>query len=264
MAVSLTACSQSVLGSDDDSEIRRGPLTSSEVIGGGGSISSQETSSQENDADDGIESALPGILQDVAKTVSKPQKEKPAEHKHEENKESSEEESEPEKKEESSEESSEESKAESKKASDVTYDEVAEDGTFVYNGVTISLPAGYSVKSNDDDEVLTVPGNYPYTNQNVTFTSISGGSERITREELDSTYQGVLEGYSGCKDFTEYTIDGYDAQYFTFDVNMQDLQLNMAQLAVYLDRKCVIITFTSEVSEDFSVLKKAADSVRIE
>ena len=112
--------------------------------------------------------------------------------------------------------------------------------------------------------VLTVPGNYPYTNQNVTITSTSGGSERITREELDSTYQGVFEGYSGCKDFTEYTIDGYDAQYFTFDVNMQDLQLNMAQLAVYLDRKCVIITFTLEVSEDFSVLKKAADSVRIE
>lgn len=166
--------------------------------------------------------------------------------------------------EESKTESQEESKTESKSSSNSTSDEVAENGTYVYAGVTIDLPAGFFVQSDSDDTIITVPGDYPDTNQNVTFTKSEGTVAHITQDEIDTMYKDVFDDFSGCKEFTEYTIDGYDAQYFSYDVSMSDISLNMAQLAIYLDNRAVIITFTSEASEDFSVLKKAADSVRVE
>jgi len=150
------------------------------------------------------------------------------------------------------------------KSSDTSSGEVAENGTFVYEGVTIDLPAGYYIQSDSDNVITTVPEDYPYVNQNVTFTMSEGKSAHITEEDINSMYEGMFDNFSGCKEFNEYTIDGYDAQYFSYDLEMSGIKLEMSQLAIYLDDKSVIITFTSEESEDFSVLKKAADSVRIE
>ncbi len=158
-----------------------------------------------------------------------------------------------------------ESKTESQKeASGGTSDEIAENGTYTYEGVTIDLPAGYKIQSNNDNVITTVPADFPYTNQNVTFSMSEGNTAHITEEQVNSMYKDMFEGFTGCKEFVEYTIDGYNAQYFSYDVSMSDISLNMAQVALYLDNKAVIITFTSEVSADFSVLKKAADSVRVE
>ena len=172
-------------------------------------------------------------------------------------------ESKEESKEESKPESKEESKTESKSSTGGTSYEVADNGNYIYEGVSIDLPAGYHISSDSSGTIITVPGDYPNTNQNVTFTKSTGQMTHITKEEIDSMYKDIFDGFSGCKEFNEYTIDGYDAQYFSYDVKMSDISLNMAQLAIYLDNKAVIITFTSEVGEDFSVLKTAADSVKV-
>ena len=167
-------------------------------------------------------------------------------------------------------ESEEESKAESesdreeeRKSKGFTSDEIAEDGEYTYEDVTVNLPAGFYIYS-DSGVVIAVPEDYPETNQNVTFTKQSGKIDIIEREDLESSYSTMFDGFSGIDTYKNYKIDGYDAQMFTYTVTMYDVTLNMGQVAVYLDDKAVIMTFTSEENENNDAMIKAMDSIRVE
>ena len=265
LLLSMSACQKKEL-SVNDTVSNRGPVTGIAIdqdnLHDAASALNADASGEETEESE-PEDSTPKKPKPVAPKKVESEEEtdsvesKPSDNKDNESKEESS------KDESSKDESSKDESSTPKETTGGTSDEVAADGSFYYEDVFIQLPAGYYIQSNSNNIITTVPGDYPYTNQNITFTMAAGKSAHITQEDVDTMYSSAYEGYSGCKEFIDYTIDGYDAQYYSFDISISGLTLNMAQLAVYLDNKSVIFTFTSEQSEDFSVLKKSADSVRV-
>lgn len=180
-------------------------------------------------------------------------------------------ESKTESKEESKAESEAESKSESKTVKIIggTSSKIEEDGEYTYEGVTLNLPQGYYIYSKNSyndgvSVVVTVPEDYPDTIQMVTFTTMNGMYAHSTKEELEEVYNNSVEGFGGFTYFRDYSIDGYDAQEFTYLLtNSNGATLNMGGIAIYFNNKVVLIDYGSEINEDNSQLTIAMSTIRI-
>lgn len=140
-------------------------------------------------------------------------------------------------------------------------DTAADDGKYVFEGVSIVLPEGFSVVSSG--MTLAVYSDYPEHSDNISFVSAASDEfSNYTKETLESTYTtlfGSIENFT----YEAKNEDGYDLVTVAFDVTYNGVPMHEKSCTYFFSGKSVTISFTSVSGEFDDAFDQAQKSIQI-
>ena len=136
------------------------------------------------------------------------------------------------------------------------------DGKYVFEGVSIVLPEGFTVVSSG--MTLAVYSDYPEHSDNISFVSVASDEfSNYTKEALESTYTalfGSIENFT----YEAKNEDGYDLVTVTFDVTYNGVPMHEKSCSYFFSGKSVTISFTSVSGEFDEAFEQSLQSIQIE
>lgn len=136
------------------------------------------------------------------------------------------------------------------------------DGKYVFEGVSIVLPEGFTVVSSG--MTLAVYSDYPEHSDNISFVSVASDEfSNYTKETLESTYTalfGSIENFT----YEAKNEDGYDLVTVTFDVTYNGVPMHEKSCSYFFSGKSVTISFTSVSGEFDEAFEQSLQSIQIE
>lgn len=136
------------------------------------------------------------------------------------------------------------------------------DGKYVFEGVSIVLPEGFTVVSSG--MTLAVYSDYPEHSDNISFASVASDEfSNYTKETLESTYTalfGSIENFA----YEAKNEDGYNLVTVTFDVTYNGVPMHEKSCSYFFSGKSVTISFTSVSGEFDEAFEQSLQSIQIE
>ena len=136
------------------------------------------------------------------------------------------------------------------------------DGKYVFEGVSIVLPEGFTVVSSG--MTLAVYSDYPEHSDNISFVSVASDEfSNYTKETLESTYTalfGSIENFT----YEAKNEDGYNLVTVTFDVTYNGVPMHEKSCSYFFSGKSVTISFTSVSGEFDEAFEQSLQSIQIE
>ena len=140
------------------------------------------------------------------------------------------------------------------------------DSVFVYEGVSIVLPEGFTVDNSTSAFTIAYPNNSSEKMDNINFTKTNEPVTVYSEENINKTMKTLFENYEGCRNYKKYKIDGCDAiscdHTVIYNHTESGVEVKQSQLIVFTD-STVIITFTTIQKDYNDAFRKAIDSVRV-
>lgn len=129
--------------------------------------------------------------------------------------------------------------------------------TVEFEGIAITIPDGFEEDSTMKDTYLSTETSK--AGDNIVFSNLGNAKDDFSEEGINAMYEELFEDFSGCKYFSRYQIDGYDAVQYAYDVAVGGVPFTQIQVSCMLDKKIICITFS-----DFSGKSEAdfEDSIK--
>ena len=160
-------------------------------------------------------------------------------------------------------ESKQESKAESKSESKEETDNSAYQDYYEYEGVSFKVPDGFHADDESGSNVIFYHEDFPQVADNITLATSDETVDIYTEENVNRTLGAFLSDFDKCRNYNKYTIDGYDAVRYTYDVTTNGVEVTQTQVICFLDSKAVMLAFTGVTGENDAAFEEAVNSIRV-
>lgn len=129
--------------------------------------------------------------------------------------------------------------------------------TVEFEDIAITIPDGFEEDSTMKDTYLSTETSK--AGDNIVFSNLGNAKDDFSEEDINEMYEELFEDFSGCKYFSRYQIDGYDAVQYAYDASVSGVSFTQIQVSCMLDKKIICITFS-----DFSGKSQAdfEDSIK--
>ncbi len=124
--------------------------------------------------------------------------------------------------------------------------------TVEFEGIAITIPDGFEEDSTMKDTYLSTETSK--AGDNIVFSNLGNAKDDFSEEDINEMYEELFEDFSGCKYFSRYQIDGYDAVQYAYDASVSGVSFTQIQVSCMLDKKIICITFSDfsgKSEEDF-------------
>ena len=124
--------------------------------------------------------------------------------------------------------------------------------TVEFEGIAITIPDGFEEDSTMKDTYLSTETSK--AGDNIVFSNLGNAKDDFSEEGINAMYEELFEDFSGCKYFSRYQIDGYDAVQYAYDASVSGVSFTQIQVSCMLDKKIICITFSDfsgKSEEDF-------------
>ena len=132
---------------------------------------------------------------------------------------------------------------------------------YVYEGVSLILPEGFSVQS-AQGVTLAVYEDYPTHSDNISFVAANDSYETYTEENLKQSFTQAFGSIENFK-YENSENDDYKTVTTDFDVTYNGVAKHEKACTFFFSGKCVVVTFTSVSGEFDAAFEQTLQSVQI-
>ena len=150
---------------------------------------------------------------------------------------------------------------------------------FIYEGVSVQLPEGFKVDDSDGPSAVAYFDNgfgsgfdmyygvysniSPEKSDNISFTKTNESIALYSKDNINKTMKTIFDDYKGCKNYKQYKINDFDAVYYEQTLKINNADEKQTCLAIFEEKKTVLITFISVTGTYDEFFKKSVESVKV-
>ena len=132
---------------------------------------------------------------------------------------------------------------------------------YVYEGVSLILPEGFSVQS-AQGVTLAIYKDYPAHSDNISFVAANDSYETYTEENLKQSFTQAFGSIENFK-YENSENDDYKTVTTDFDVTYNGVAMHEKACTFFFSGKSVVVTFTSVSGEFDAAFEQTLQSIQI-
>lgn len=139
------------------------------------------------------------------------------------------------------------------------------DGVFTFEEISFNLPDTFNPEPYSTNPLMLITNDFPLNTDNIAVSSAdySLSDGKLTKEQLESELSTVMDGVNGIEEFTDFTIDGYDARSFVVSVSADDIELFQKQVYIYTEGTLYSLAFTYTDEASIPTYDTIIDSIAV-
>ncbi len=134
---------------------------------------------------------------------------------------------------------------------------------YIYHGLSIKIPDGFSEPDESAGVVIITAENYPVDADNINLTNTNESIDAYTEESINQTLSLMPSANDECLNYKKYTVDGYDAVSYDIELLIDNVTITQTQYVFFLNQGTSLIALTSFSGKYDEQFREMMDDLKI-